>query len=68
MTGLQMRNERSADATVDRLNLAAPSGYIQKHKCHAWFSGNLKAYIKMKKIFFVDVTRFLRLFPQQIFH
>jgi hypothetical protein len=59
MTGLQMRNERSADAAVDRLNvavsqtiyLAAPSGHIQTHKCPAWFSGNLKAYIKKKNIY-----------------
>jgi hypothetical protein len=59
MTGLKMRNESSADAAVDRFNvtvnqaidLAAPSGHIEKHKCHAWFSGNLKAFIKKKNIY-----------------
>jgi hypothetical protein len=48
-------NETSFDAAVDRLNaaatqaidLAVPSGYIKKHKYPAWFSGKLKAYIKI---------------------
>jgi hypothetical protein len=70
-TGLQIPNERSADDAVDRLSvtatqavdLAATSGYFIKHKCPAWFSRNLKAYIKKN----IDVTRNLRLFPQQIF-
>jgi hypothetical protein len=47
-------NKTSVDATVDRLNvavtqaidLAVPSGHINKHKYYAWFSGKLKAYIK----------------------
>jgi hypothetical protein len=47
-------NETSVDAPVDRLNvavteaidLAAPSGYIKKHKYPVWFSGKLNAYIK----------------------
>jgi hypothetical protein len=50
----------SVEAAVDRLNvavtqaidLAVPSGYIERHKYPAWFSGKLKAYIKKNYYFY----------------
>jgi hypothetical protein len=53
-------SETSVDAAVDRLNfavtqaidLAVPSGHIQKHKYPDWFSGKLKIYIKKKNYFY----------------
>jgi hypothetical protein len=57
----------SVDSAVDRVNVAVTqaiyfavtSGYIQGHKCPAWFSGKLKAYIKTR-ISVIDVTRSTR--------
>jgi hypothetical protein len=56
-------NETSADAAVDRLNfavtktidLAVPSGYIEKHAYLTWFYGKLKVNI------FIDFIRSVRL-------
>jgi hypothetical protein len=54
-----LHNGTSADAAVDRLNVAVnqaigltvPFGYIKKHKYSAWFSGKLKAYIKKNNFY-----------------
>jgi hypothetical protein len=45
-------NETSADAAVDRLNVAAPSGYIKKHTYPTWFSGKLKVNNKKNNYFY----------------
>jgi len=49
-------NKTSTDAPVGRLvvtatqaiQTAVPTAYLQKCKFHAWFSGNLKYYLKEK--------------------
>jgi hypothetical protein len=47
------------DVTVTQaIDLAVLSGHIKKHKCPAWFSGKLKAYIKNKNCFHRGYKKF----------